>query len=103
MRTVKALGSWHGIWTSRAAPTAPSSKNEELIDRNGTQTRHQPCPRLARGTGPARSAPIGSSYGIPGDAVYDYVVVGAGNVGAPVAHRLGGAGHTVALVEAGSL
>ncbi|KAJ0426706.1 hypothetical protein BJY00DRAFT_306703 [Aspergillus carlsbadensis] len=52
---------------------------------------------------PARSAPIGSSYGIPGDAVYDYVVVGAGNVGAPVAHRLAEAGHTVALVEAGSL
>ncbi|KAL2812959.1 hypothetical protein BJX63DRAFT_395323 [Aspergillus granulosus] len=52
---------------------------------------------------PTRSAPIGSSYGIPGDAVYDYVIVGAGNAGAPVAHRLAEAGHTVALVEAGSL
>ncbi|KAL4916763.1 hypothetical protein BDW62DRAFT_202425 [Aspergillus aurantiobrunneus] len=53
--------------------------------------------------GSAWSAPIGSSYGIPADAAYDYVVVGAGNGGSPVAYRLAEAGHSVALVEAGSL
>ncbi|KAL3431734.1 hypothetical protein BDV09DRAFT_206458 [Aspergillus tetrazonus] len=53
---------------------------------------------------PTLAAPIGSSFGVPGtDALYDYVVVGAGNAGAPVAYRLAEAGHTVALVEAGSL
>lgn len=52
---------------------------------------------------PVWSAPIGSSFGVPADAVYDYVVVGAGNAGSPVAHRLAEAGHTVALVEAGGL
>ncbi|KAL2843577.1 hypothetical protein BJX68DRAFT_257412 [Aspergillus pseudodeflectus] len=36
----------------------------------------------------------------PGDAVYDYVVVDAGNVGALPAHRLAVARHTFALVEA---
>ncbi|KAL4940295.1 hypothetical protein BDV06DRAFT_224235 [Aspergillus oleicola] len=52
---------------------------------------------------PIFSAPIGSSFGVPADALYDYVVVGSGNAGAPVAHRLSEAGHSVALVEAGSL
>ena len=52
---------------------------------------------------PVCSSPTGSSFGVPADALYDYVVVGSGNAGAPVAHRLAEAGHSVALVEAGSL
>ncbi|KAL3493896.1 hypothetical protein BJX62DRAFT_234752 [Aspergillus germanicus] len=46
---------------------------------------------------PGRLAPIGYSYGIPEDAVYDYVAVGTGNGDAPVAHRLAKAGHTVVM------
>ncbi|KAL4783813.1 hypothetical protein BJX76DRAFT_368062 [Aspergillus varians] len=52
---------------------------------------------------PVWAAPVGSSFGVPGNAVYDYVVVGAGNAGSPVAYRLAEAGHSVALVEAGSV
>lgn len=46
--------------------------------------------------------PFGSSFGFPGNATYDYVVVGAGNAGAALAYRLAEGGHSVALVEAGS-
>jgi choline dehydrogenase len=53
---------------------------------------------------------LGSSFGIPSydifnpslNATFDYVVVGAGNAGIPVAVRLAEAGFHVALVEAGS-
>jgi choline dehydrogenase len=53
---------------------------------------------------------LGSSFGIPSydifnpspNATFDYVVVGAGNGGMPVAVRLAEAGFRVALVEAGS-
>lgn len=53
---------------------------------------------------------IGSSFGAPAlnifdpvpNATFDYVVVGGGNAGIPMAVRLAEAGHTVALVEAGS-
>ncbi|RAK98988.1 GMC family oxidoreductase [Aspergillus ibericus CBS 121593] len=46
--------------------------------------------------------PLGSSFGYPANATYDYVVVGAGNAGAGLSYRLAEAGYSVALVEAGS-
>ncbi|KAH7374219.1 GMC oxidoreductase [Cadophora sp. MPI-SDFR-AT-0126] len=53
---------------------------------------------------------LGSSFGIPSydifnpspNATFDFVVVGAGNAGLPLAVRLAEAGFRVALVEAGS-
>jgi len=53
---------------------------------------------------------FGSSFGAPAfnifdpsqNATFDYIVVGAGNAGIPLAVRLAEAGYTVALVEAGS-
>lgn len=45
---------------------------------------------------------LGNSFGAPGNASYEYVVVGAGNAGLPLATRLAEGGHTVALIEAGS-
>ena len=46
---------------------------------------------------------IGTAFGVPGNASYDYVVVGGGTAGATMASRLAQNGsYTVALVEAGS-
>ncbi|MCJ1249030.1 hypothetical protein MMC30_006252 [Trapelia coarctata] len=44
---------------------------------------------------------LGSSFGIPQNASFDYVVVGGGNAGITIAARLA-ENYTVALVEAGS-
>lgn len=44
----------------------------------------------------------GQSFGIPGNATYDYVVVGGGTAGLAMAMRLAEDGtHSVAVVEAG--
>lgn len=54
-------------------------------------------PRLA-----ARTL-LGSSFGVPGDATFDYVVVGGGNAGLTLAARLAeDPTKLVAVVEAGS-
>ncbi|KAE8421060.1 glucose-methanol-choline oxidoreductase [Aspergillus pseudocaelatus] len=53
----------------------------------------------------------GSSFGLPtfdifnvsASVTFDYIVIGAGTAGIPVAVRLAEAGNTVALIEAGSL
>lgn len=53
---------------------------------------------------------IGSSFAAPSfdifnpvlNATFDYVVIGGGNAGIPMAVRIAEAGHTVALVESGS-
>lgn len=46
--------------------------------------------------------PIGSSFGVPGPAVYDYVIVGGGTTGLTVATRLAQDGrYSVAVLEAG--
>ncbi|KAM5360876.1 hypothetical protein ACJZ2D_013443 [Fusarium nematophilum] len=46
---------------------------------------------------------LGSLAGIPGvDATYDYIVVGGGTAGNTIGYRLAKAGHSVAIVEAGS-
>lgn len=48
------------------------------------------------------NAGTGGSFGIPGNATYDYVVVGGGTAGLAVAYRLAEDGtHTVAVIEAG--
>ena len=44
---------------------------------------------------------LGSSFGVPGNATYDYIVVGGGTAGLTIATRLAEKG-TVAVVEAGS-
>ena len=47
--------------------------------------------------------PLGSSFGIPGNATFDYVVVGGGTAGLTVAARLAQDGtRSVAVIEAGS-
>ncbi|OBT56742.1 hypothetical protein VE04_03423 [Pseudogymnoascus sp. 24MN13] len=59
----------------------------------------------------ASSRLLGSSFGLPifdifnvtAPVTFDYIVVGAGTAGIPVAVRLAEAGNTVALIEAGSL
>ncbi|KAK6063600.1 GMC oxidoreductase [Seiridium cupressi] len=59
----------------------------------------------------ASSRLLGSSFGLPifdifnvtAPVTFDYIVVGAGTAGIPVAVRLAEAGSTVALIEAGSL
>ncbi|RDL33850.1 Uncharacterized protein BP5553_08218 [Venustampulla echinocandica] len=43
----------------------------------------------------------GSSFGVPGDASYDYVIIGGGNAGLTLAARLSKK-NTVAVIEAGS-
>jgi choline dehydrogenase len=45
---------------------------------------------------------LGSSFGVPGNATFDYVVVGGGNAGLGMAYRLAEGGHSVAVIEAGS-
>jgi len=46
---------------------------------------------------------LGTSFGAIGtNATYDYVIVGGGTSGATVAKRLVDAGHSVAVIEAGS-
>lgn len=45
---------------------------------------------------------LGSSFAAPGNASFEYIVVGAGNAGIPLAVRLAAGGHTVALIEGGS-
>ena len=44
---------------------------------------------------------VSSFFGVPTNATYDYVVVGAGTAGLAFASRLSGAGLSVAVVEAG--
>jgi choline dehydrogenase len=45
---------------------------------------------------------LGTSFGTPIDATYDYVIVGGGNAGLVLANRLSSGNHTVAVIEAGS-
>jgi choline dehydrogenase len=46
---------------------------------------------------------LGSSFGNPFNATYDYVIVGGGTAGLTLANRLSASGlHTVAVIEAGS-
>ncbi|KAK2748180.1 hypothetical protein FQN57_001305 [Myotisia sp. PD_48] len=45
---------------------------------------------------------FGSSFASPGNKSYDYIVVGAGNAGLPLAVRLAEGGYQVAVIEAGS-
>lgn len=46
---------------------------------------------------------IGSSFGVPGPASYDYVVIGGGTAGLTVATRLAQDGrYSVAVIEAGT-
>lgn len=44
----------------------------------------------------------GSSFGIPQNNSFDYVIVGGGNAGLTVAARLSAARYSVAVIEAGS-
>lgn len=44
----------------------------------------------------------GTKFGVPGNATFDYVVVGGGTAGLAVAYRLAESGqHSVAMIEAG--
>ncbi|KAL1855180.1 hypothetical protein Plec18170_004596 [Paecilomyces lecythidis] len=45
---------------------------------------------------------LGNSFAGPGNASYEYIVVGGGNAGLPLAVRLAEAGKRVAVIEAGS-
>ncbi|KAL9059121.1 MAG: hypothetical protein Q9162_001339 [Coniocarpon cinnabarinum] len=45
---------------------------------------------------------LGSHFGYPGNATFDYVIVGGGTAGLAMANRLSANGSTVAVVEAGS-
>lgn len=57
---------------------------------------------LLSGIAQALTLPSGSSYGVPGNASYDYVVVGGGTAGLTVATRLAQDGRfSVAVIEAG--
>ncbi|EMC92904.1 hypothetical protein BAUCODRAFT_569073 [Baudoinia panamericana UAMH 10762] len=49
----------------------------------------------------AQHSPLGSAFGIPGNASYDYVVIGGGTAGLTIATRLAQGGHTVSVIEAG--
>lgn len=50
-----------------------------------------------------RNRPLGSSFGAPGNATYDYVVVGGGTAGLVMAARLSeDPSISVAVIEAGS-
>lgn len=62
----------------------------------------QSAPLTARNELFARKL-LGSSFGVPQDATFDYVVVGAGNAGLTVAARLAeDPSVSVAVIEAGS-
>lgn len=62
----------------------------------------QSVPLAPRGELVARRL-LGSSFGVPRNATYDYVVVGGGNAGLTVAARLAeDASVSVAVIEAGS-
>ncbi|KAF2659431.1 GMC oxidoreductase [Lophiostoma macrostomum CBS 122681] len=46
---------------------------------------------------------LGSSFGIPSPATYDYIIVGGGTAGLVLANRLSASGsHSIAVIEAGS-
>lgn len=63
------------------------------------------CVQSLPSTGQRRAPrrPLGSSFGVPGDASFDYVVVGGGNAGLTLAARLAeNPSYQVAVIEAGS-
>lgn len=45
---------------------------------------------------------MGTHFGVPGNATYDYVIVGGGTGGLAMATRLAEANNSVAVVEAGT-
>lgn len=47
------------------------------------------------------AAPVASCAAIPPNQTYDYIIIGAGAGGIPLADRLSAAGHTVLLLEKG--
>lgn len=48
-------------------------------------------------------SPLGSSFGVPGNQTFDYVIVGGGTAGLALANRLSeNQSFSVALIEAGS-
>ncbi len=62
----------------------------------------QPNQQPRRLLGSSFAAPAFNIFNPSPNATYDYVVVGGGNAGIPVAVRLAEAGFTVALIEGGS-
>jgi len=54
-------------------------------------------------SGLARSQTNGTCWTVPSNKTYDYIVIGSGAGGIPVADRLSEAGHSVLLVEKGPL
>lgn len=112
-------GGWEQGWAqSYIPPDDPSDPNSDIVQHNNgmgeysipvasiTQTSYSAW--LASATSISVSSPTSapptstvSSIPVPTGATYDYIVVGAGAGGVPLADKLAQQGHSVLLIEKG--
>ena len=98
----KAANAAYAKWAGTSS-TVPTSSASVAPTGNSTATVAAPTSTVAAAPSSSVSATPTTFNGVPVPAAtsYDYVVVGGGAAGIPIADKLSAAGHSVLLIEKG--
>jgi cellobiose dehydrogenase (acceptor) len=116
--TSTSKGTWEQGWSQSYAPPYEASNPDsgfsqhnngmgefEIVVSSATQASYSQWATLTATasavTGTAAATSSYSSVPVPTGTTYDYVVIGGGAGGIPIADKLSAAGHSVLLIEKG--